>query len=115
MESVGRKLGVCLFCAAFVITLAWAANPNSSQIAGDQQAKVKGTIISRNGDLVSLKDKKTGNDVVVNITDDTKIERTHGKAEFFRRTDMDVTAMLPGLTIEAEGVGNFDLSESICK
>ena len=72
----------------------------------DQKTKVKGTIVSRNGDLVTIKDKKTGAKTVVDMTDITKIERKHGKVEFFRHTDMDVTAMLPGLTIEAEGVGN---------
>jgi outer membrane protein OmpA-like peptidoglycan-associated protein len=56
--------------------------------------------------LVTVKDKKSGTKIVVDLNDDTKIERTHGKVEFFRRTDMDATAMLPGLTIEAEGVGN---------
>jgi outer membrane protein OmpA-like peptidoglycan-associated protein len=44
--------------------------------------------------------------VAVLLTDDTKIIRNHGKMAFFRHTDMDVTAMLPGLTIEAEGIGN---------
>ena len=34
------------------------------------------------------------------------IERKQGKVEFFRHKDMDVTAMVPGLTIDAEGVGN---------
>jgi hypothetical protein len=43
---------------------------------------------------------------VVSITDNTKIERKKGKVEFFRHKDMDVTAMVPGLTIDAEGVGD---------
>lgn len=98
--------GMLLFCAAFVITLACAASISSQQIAGDQKATVRGTIVSRNGDLVTVKDKKTGDRTVIDITDDTKIERTHGKVEFFRHTNMDVTAMLPGLTVDAEGVGN---------
>src|SRR5262252_316864 len=29
-----------------------------------------------------------------------------GKVDFFRHSDMDVTAMVPGLTIDVEGVGN---------
>jgi outer membrane protein OmpA-like peptidoglycan-associated protein len=81
----------------------WAS---AGQIAGDQKAKVKGTIVSRNGDLVTVKDKKSGTATVVDITGKTKIERKHGKVEFFRHSDMDVTAMVPGLTIEAEGVGS---------
>ncbi len=53
-----------------------------------------------------VKDKHTGQVVVVSISDTTKIERKKGKVEFFRHKDMDVTAMVPGLTIDAEGVGN---------
>jgi outer membrane protein OmpA-like peptidoglycan-associated protein len=85
--------------------LGYAATPNPAQIAAGQKTKVKGTIASRNGDLVNVKDAKTGTRVVVVITDDTKIERKQGAFKF-RRSDMDVTAMLPGLGIEAEGVGN---------
>jgi outer membrane protein OmpA-like peptidoglycan-associated protein len=56
--------------------------------------------------FVTVRDKKAGTTTVVDITDNTAIERKHGKVEFFRHSDMDVTAMVPGLTIEAEGVGN---------
>jgi outer membrane protein OmpA-like peptidoglycan-associated protein len=98
-----RLLGLC---AALVIAAGSAATMHAGQIASDQKAKVKGTIVSRNGDLVTVKDKKAGTKVVVDVTDNTAIERKHGTAQFFRHTDMDVTAMVPGLTIEAEGVGN---------
>jgi outer membrane protein OmpA-like peptidoglycan-associated protein len=97
------------FCYAicFILfgSLAYASTPNSTQIADGQKTKVKGTIASRNGDIVNVRDAKTGTRVVVVITDDTKIERKEGAFKF-RRSDMDVTAMLPGLGIEAEGVGN---------
>lgn len=36
----------------------------------------------------------------------TRILRTKSKVVFRRHEDMDVTAMVPGLTINAEGVGN---------
>ena len=94
-----------LLCAVVVLSVmcgAWA----NAQITDDQKAKVKGTIVSRNGDLVTVNNKKDGTKTVVVVTDNTKVERTHGKIEFFRRTDMDLTAMVPGLTINAEGVGN---------
>jgi outer membrane protein OmpA-like peptidoglycan-associated protein len=92
-------------CLILLGSLGRASTPNPGQIAAGQKTKVKGTITSRNGDLVNVKDAKTGSRVVVVITDDTKIERKQGAFKF-RRTDMDVTAMLPGLGIEAEGVGN---------
>jgi outer membrane protein OmpA-like peptidoglycan-associated protein len=91
---------------ALLGSLTYAGAPGSPQITADQKSKVKGTIISRNGDLVKVKDKKSGQVVVVSLSDDTKVERKKGKVEFFRHEDMDVTAMVPGLTIEAEGVGN---------
>jgi outer membrane protein OmpA-like peptidoglycan-associated protein len=103
------RIGLYLLCYAicliFLGGLGYASMPNPAQIAAGQKTKVKGTIASRNGDLVNVKDAKTGTRVVVVITDDTKIERKQGAVKF-RRTDMDVTAMLPGLGIEAEGVGN---------
>lgn len=91
---------------ALLAGLAYAATPAAAQITADQKSKVSGTIAGRSGDLVKVKDKKTGQIVVVSISDDTKIERKKGKVEFLRHKDMDVTAMVPGLTIEAEGIGN---------
>ena len=55
-----------------------------------------------------MQDAKTGSMAIVKITDDTKIIRDKSKVSFHRHEDMDVTAMVPGLTINAEGVGNAD-------
>ena len=43
------------------------------------------------------KDRKSGNFVVVNISDDTKIERKLGRLPFYPHTEMDMTVMVPGL------------------
>jgi len=102
------KLNV-LFCASAAILLAgvtYAAANKTRQVAAGDKAKVTGSILSRDGDLVRVRDKKSGEVVVVNITDNTKMERKKHSVLFPRHTDMDVTAMVPGLTIEAEGVGN---------
>src|ERR1700740_121964 len=73
------------------------------QFTADKKGKVSGVIQSRNGDLVTIQEKK-GDLAVINLSDDTKIER---KKDFrIRRKDMDITAMVPGLTIDVEGVGN---------
>jgi outer membrane protein OmpA-like peptidoglycan-associated protein len=70
----------------------------------DKKAKVTGVILSRNGDLVTIKVKKTGATAVINLNGGTKIER---KEDFrLRHADMDITAMVPGLTIDVDGVGN---------
>jgi outer membrane protein OmpA-like peptidoglycan-associated protein len=84
-------------------TFAHAVTP-SQQFSAGQKAKVTGAITARNGDLVVITVKKEGTTAIVNITDNTKIERE--KSLRLRRADMDVTAMVPGLTITAEGVGN---------
>jgi outer membrane protein OmpA-like peptidoglycan-associated protein len=54
---------------------------------------------------INVKDSKTGSILVVSVSGSTTIEREKGAFKF-RRADMDVTAMVPGLGIEAEGVGN---------
>jgi len=71
------KLNV-LFCASAAILLAgvtYAAANKTRQVAAGDKAKVTGSILSRDGDLVRVRDKKSGEVAVVNITDNTKIER----------------------------------------
>ncbi len=102
------KTSIFGFALGFVLLvgLTYASTPGTSQIKADEKSKVSGTIVARSGDLVQVKEKKSGQVVVVSISDTTKIERKKGKVEFFRHQNMDVTAMVPGLIIEAEGVGN---------
>lgn len=106
IEKWKMSMLCCAICFVLLGSLTYAATPGAAQITADQKSKVNGTIVARGGDLVKVKDKKSGQVVVVSISDNTKIERKGGKVEFFRHQDMDVTAMVPGLTIEAEGVGN---------
>lgn len=86
--------------------VALAAAGNAQQFSAGEKGKVKGEIISRTGDQVKVQDTKTGSLVTVVIADDTKVLRAKSKVVFRRHEDMDVTAMVPGLTIKAEGVGN---------
>ncbi len=103
MKSLARRLcsSVCLILLA---GLGYVGYAHAYQVETGKKAKIKGTIVSRSGDLVKVRDNKDGSLVVVDLTDSTQIERT--KDFHFRHKDMDVTAMLPGLGIEAEGVGN---------
>jgi outer membrane protein OmpA-like peptidoglycan-associated protein len=111
---VHTKSGILAFLAvvAVVSTIALAAlgrfgaSTGTSHIPVNQQVKVTGVILSRDGDMVGIKDKKSGQFVIVNINDNTKIERKKHRFLFPRQTDMDVTTMVPGLTIEAELVRN---------
>ena len=90
--------------AAYSVLLTGLLNAGAQQFEPGKKTKVTGTIQSRSGDLVTIREKKTGDTAVIDLTDTTKIER---KRDFrLRHADMDVTAMVPGLTIDVEGVGN---------
>jgi outer membrane protein OmpA-like peptidoglycan-associated protein len=106
MRLVNAKTSRLLSLPALILllgTFAHAVAPTRQFEAG-KKAKVTGSITARNGDLVVITIKKENTSAIVNINDSTKIERE--KSLRLRRADMDVTAMVPGLTITAEGVGN---------
>ena len=101
----GTQILCYAICLILLGSVGYASGLMSGQFETGQKAKVKGPIASRDGDLINVKDVKTGLVVVVSVSDSTKFERKKGAFKF-RREDMDVTAMVPGLGIEAEGVGN---------
>jgi outer membrane protein OmpA-like peptidoglycan-associated protein len=77
------------------------------QLSKGESASISGLILSRDGDFIRVHDKKSSEIIVIRIDNATKVERTRFKFPFYRHVDMDVTALLPGLNIEAEGVGNL--------
>ena len=98
---------LCAIAIVLITSSAFAATTNKTrQFVQGEKAKVSGLIVSRDGELVRIRDKKSGEVIVVSIGDTTRIERKKHKFPFYRHTDLDVTALLPGLTIEAKGVGN---------
>jgi outer membrane protein OmpA-like peptidoglycan-associated protein len=102
------KLSV-LLCAITTILMtssAFAATGKTRQLTPGEKVKMSGMILSRDGDLVRVREKKSHEAITVSIGDATQIERKNHKLPFYRHTDMDVTALLPGLTIEAEGIAN---------
>ena len=102
-------LMLLVYACAFILPAnhALAAGPGKIRLLSNGEgAKVSGLILCRDGDLIRVHDKKSGEVVVVRIDDNTKVERTKYNFPFYRHFDMDVTALLPGLTIEAVGVGN---------
>jgi outer membrane protein OmpA-like peptidoglycan-associated protein len=99
MQRIGYIPALVVLLVGFI----YAATPVQKFDSG-KKAKVTGSIVSRDGDLVVIKVKKTSTSAILNLTDNTKIERE--KSFRLRRADMDVTAMVPGLTITAEGIGN---------
>lgn len=107
--NVGRwraQVSCYASCVVVLAGLAFSATTKTTQVAAGERARVAGSIVSRSGDLIEIREKKSNDLILVTITDNTRIERKKGRFPFFRHTDMDVTAMLPGLTIDAEGVGN---------
>jgi outer membrane protein OmpA-like peptidoglycan-associated protein len=100
------RVGVRTMCALLLISAVSASLSYAQTFSSGEKGKAKGTIMSRNGDLIKVQDAKTGSTVVVKITEDTKVVRNKSKVSFRRHEDMDVTAMVPGLTINVEGVGN---------
>src|SRR5580704_14796392 len=91
-------------CAIGLALLGGLLNTDAQQFESGKKAKVTGIIQSRNGDLVTVSVKKTRNIAVIDLTDTTQIER---KEDFrLRHADMDITAIVPGLTIDVDGVGN---------
>ena len=95
------------FAALIVLSASalYSATPPVRQIPTGEKAKVTGTIVSRRGDIVVVQEK-SGDVVYLDLFEDTKIERVKGGLDFFRHPRMDITAMLPGLKIQAEGVGD---------
>jgi outer membrane protein OmpA-like peptidoglycan-associated protein len=103
------KFRALLYAIAIVLitSSAFAAITNKTrQFVQGEKAEVPGLIVSRDGDLVRIRGNKAGEVIVVSIGDTTHIERKQHKFPFYRHTELDVTALLPGLTIEAEGAGN---------
>src|SRR5215472_12203885 len=69
--------------------------------AWGQKQTIKGLITGRNGANVIIRGQD-GNNVTVTLTDNTKIEAIKGGFGF-RRSDMGMTALIPGLPVEVEG------------
>jgi outer membrane protein OmpA-like peptidoglycan-associated protein len=98
---------LCAIAAALITSFAFAATTSKTrQLTPGEKAKMSGLILSRDGDVVRVRDKKSHEVITVSISDATRIERKNHRLPFYRHTDMDVTALLPGLTIEAEGVAD---------
>jgi outer membrane protein OmpA-like peptidoglycan-associated protein len=103
-----RPVGTQRVCVVLLTVITLASSAFAQTFSSGDKAKVQGTITSRKGDLIKIQDAKTGSPALIKITDDTKIVRDKSKVAFKRHEDMDVTAMVPGLTIKVEGVGNAD-------
>jgi outer membrane protein OmpA-like peptidoglycan-associated protein len=100
-------LVLVLFCSGASLALAQDNGSGDQarvrQVASGQKAKIKGVIIDRDPDTVTVRDA-TQMDTVVLLTDTTSVR---SKGGFLRTgTNYDVTNLLRGLIVEVEGSGN---------
>jgi outer membrane protein OmpA-like peptidoglycan-associated protein len=75
-------------------------------VSNGEKVKISGLIVSRSGDSLTLRTLESGNLVVV-LTDDTKVVQPKGLLKV-RKEQMGVIALMPGLKIQVEGVGDAE-------
>ena len=93
-KSIGKIACLVLLCC-MTGTLAYGQS-NADKV------KIKGLITERTGDSMVLK-TFGGPNVVVVLTDDTKVQKPKGLG--LRRTQMSAAVLIPGLKVEVNGVG----------
>src|SRR5580700_10655041 len=84
---------LCLLC----VGLAYGAS-NGTKV------KINGLITGRDGENFTLKTTKGQANVVVVLTDSTKVQSPKGLG--LRHSEQSVTALIPGLKVTVEGTGS---------
>lgn len=94
-----------LFTALACLALSAETAPAQVQSIPDgESTKIQGVISSRNGPEMTI--QQTGGGSVVGVLDAyTQVQMKEGKMGFRKKT-VDVTVLLPGLHLEAQGMGN---------
>jgi outer membrane protein OmpA-like peptidoglycan-associated protein len=105
MRKNTTRLVLCGLTTVFMLAVAGTA-------LGQKQT-IKGLITGRNGENVIIK-TQDGNTVTVTLDDSTKIEAAKGKFGI-RRSEMGMTALIPGLPVEvqAEQSGSQLMAKSV--
>jgi OmpA-OmpF porin, OOP family len=67
-----------------------------------KKVKINGLITGRDGEDLTMKTLKGSTNVVVVLADDTKVQTPKG---LFRHEEQAVTALIPGLKVQVEGIG----------
>jgi len=98
-----RLLFLSAVCFCLSLETPLPASADARQMPDGQKATVKGVIISGSGDRINIQEKKSGALVVLKLDGSTRIQRDKA---FFRHTLVNQTALVPGLAIEAKGIGN---------
>jgi outer membrane protein OmpA-like peptidoglycan-associated protein len=85
-----------------VASLLLALIASFSLVATAQSVKVQGLIKGRSGNTISLQTTDTPKIVVI-LNDDTQVSQAEGA---FRKKDMSMAALIPGLPVQIEGTYN---------
>ena len=93
-KSITTATCIALLCLPFV----------AYGVTNGEKVKVNGLIVGRNSETLTLKTMDSGNLVVV-LTDNTKVQQPEGVFKL-RKADMGMTALIPGLKISVDGVGD---------
>ena len=73
-------------------------------VTSGEEVKTTGLITGRTGENLTLKTDQLG-DITVVLTDDTKVEQPKGLLKV-RKQQMGMAALVPGLSVQLEGVGD---------
>jgi OOP family OmpA-OmpF porin len=92
---------VVLVCMTTVVFLAIGL---AHGVTAGEKVKTSGLIVGRTGEDLTVKTTDMGKIVVV-LTEDTKIEQPKGLFKV-RNEKMEVTALVPGLSIQLQGLGD---------
>ena len=105
-KSVLLSLGVCVMIGTLVPTGVYGQFKPAPKrtIKADEKADIKGVLLKRDGETFVLRDL-TPTDTMVVLTDTTKI-RTERKGLFRGNKPFDMSALIPGLILKAEGKGD---------
>jgi OOP family OmpA-OmpF porin len=90
-----------LVCVAL---LTFVTSGLAQGVTAGQHIKESGLITGRSGEDLTVKTNEMGNITVV-LTDDTKVEQPKGLLKI-RKQEMGMAALVPGLSVEVEGVGD---------
>jgi outer membrane protein OmpA-like peptidoglycan-associated protein len=77
-------------------------SPGFAQVSSGQSVETKGLILTRDGETMTIDSPNHGKQVVV-INDATKVVTPKG---MFRKNNMEVTSLVPGLEVEVKGTGD---------
>jgi len=95
---MNRRIGSLVASAVLVLL----TSPVFAQVTAGQSIETKGLILTRDGEKLTVDSPNHGKQVVI-INDETKVVTPKG---LFRKSNMEVTSLVPGLEVEVKGTGD---------